>query len=120
MAKAKTAEKADKDKKVPERAKLEDIEQIVVKLGKEGNTPSQIGIILRDKYGVPKMKILGKKITQILEENKVTHKDDFKFIEEKISKIESHHNQNKQDKRSEREIVRYVSLKKKLGIIKNR
>ena len=115
MVKAKTTEKADTEKKTPERAKIEDIEQVVIDLGKKGNTPSQIGMILRDKYGVAKIKLLGKKISKILKENKIEHKDDFKFVEEKMKRIETHFNQNKQDKRAKRDIVKYVSLKKKLS-----
>lgn len=49
------------------RYKPEEIEALVVKLSKEGNTTSQIGLILRDSYGIPDTKTLtGKKITQIL------------------------------------------------------
>lgn len=46
----------------------EEVESFVVKLAKEGEPPSVIGVTLRDKHGVPLAKpIVGKKITQILE-----------------------------------------------------
>lgn len=108
------AKKPEKEKKTPERAKVEDVTQIVVDLGRKGNTPSQIGIILKEKYGVPKAKLLGKKVTKILRENNIEYKDDLNFIEDKLKKIETHIGQNKQDKKSKREIVKYVSLKKRL------
>ncbi|MEM2376962.1 MAG: 30S ribosomal protein S15, partial [Candidatus Korarchaeum sp.] len=55
--------------------KKEEIEELVVKLGRRGIPPSQIGMILRDEYGVPLVKrISGKKITEILEENGVAPK----------------------------------------------
>lgn len=42
----------------------------IIELGKAGQTPSTIGVILRDQYGVPLVKsILGKSITQVLAEN---------------------------------------------------
>lgn len=42
----------------------------IIELGKSGQTPSIIGVILRDQYGVPLVKsILGKSITQVLAEN---------------------------------------------------
>ncbi|MDD3263499.1 MAG: 30S ribosomal protein S15 [Candidatus Nanoarchaeia archaeon] len=45
------------------------IEHLILKLAKEGNSASQIGMILRDSYGIPDVRmILGKKITKILEE----------------------------------------------------
>ena len=34
----------------------EEIEDLIVKLHKEGNSSSEIGIILRDQYGVPSVK----------------------------------------------------------------
>ncbi|MDI6738377.1 MAG: 30S ribosomal protein S15 [Nanoarchaeota archaeon] len=51
--------------------KPKEIEQLVVKLSKTELTPSQIGLALRDTYGVPSVKALTeKKIIQILKENK--------------------------------------------------
>ncbi|MBC7119337.1 MAG: 30S ribosomal protein S15, partial [Methanobacteriaceae archaeon] len=31
----------------------EEIEELIIKLYKEGNPPSKIGIILRDQHGIP-------------------------------------------------------------------
>jgi len=48
----------------------EEVEELVVKLAKEGHQPSMIGLILRDQHGVPLTKaITGKTVTQILDEN---------------------------------------------------
>lgn len=48
----------------------EEIEELIVKLHKEGQSTSQIGITLRDQYGIPSTKIvMGEKITDILEKN---------------------------------------------------
>lgn len=45
----------------------EEIEALVIKLAKEGNTASRIGTILRDQYSIPLVKpIAGKSITQIM------------------------------------------------------
>ncbi|MEM2135331.1 MAG: 30S ribosomal protein S15 [Candidatus Jordarchaeaceae archaeon] len=42
----------------------------IIELGKAGQPPSMIGLILRDQYGVPLVKaIIGKSITQVLAEN---------------------------------------------------
>jgi len=41
----------------------------VVKLAKEGRSPTEIGEILRDQHGIPLVKsLVGKSITEILEE----------------------------------------------------
>lgn len=49
-----------------------EIVDLIVKLSKEGNSPSKIGVILRDQYGIPDVQqVTKKKLTQILLENKV-------------------------------------------------
>ena len=46
------------------------IEEKIVKLAEEGKPPSLIGILLRDGYGVPDIKVAtGKKLSKILEEH---------------------------------------------------
>ncbi len=49
--------------------KPKEVEKMVVELSSEGNTTSQIGIVLRDMHGVPSVKLAtGKSISKILEE----------------------------------------------------
>ena len=56
-----------KTKKVWLRYSNEEVEQLIVKLSKQGYTQSKIGTILRDTYGVPDVRtILNKKIGKIL------------------------------------------------------
>ncbi|MGM0510127.1 MAG: 30S ribosomal protein S15 [Thermoplasmatota archaeon] len=48
----------------------DEIEDVVVKLYQDGKSTSEIGVALRDQYGVPNVKLAtGKKVTEILEEN---------------------------------------------------
>jgi len=50
----------------------DEIVRIIIDLAKAGKNSSQIGMILRDQYGVPDVEALTKKkITQILKENKL-------------------------------------------------
>ena len=109
-----TTKKTTKKPASEERDKAENIEKIVVDLGKKGVPPAKIGLILRDKHEVYQIKHLGKKITQILKENKIEYETDLDTINKKITKIETHYQKNKQDKRSKREIVRFIGLRKKL------
>jgi len=47
----------------------DEIIELVVELAREGKSPSEIGGILRDQYGVPDVSLVtGKKMSQILEE----------------------------------------------------
>ncbi len=56
-----------------ERYKNKEIELLIIKLAKEGKTPSQIGMLLRDSYGIPSVKALSEKsITSILSEKKLS------------------------------------------------
>ena len=48
------------------------VEQLIIKLAKSEKTTSEIGIILRDTYGIPSVRsVTGKKVTKILKENKL-------------------------------------------------
>jgi len=101
-------------KKTPERAKVEDVEKIVADLGKKGETPSKIGIILKEKYGIQKTSVLGKKITKILREKNHKYDTDLDNINKRLKKLEAHFEKNRQDQRAKREIVRFIGLRKKL------
>lgn len=49
-----------------------EIEDLIVKHAKDGAGSAKIGLILRDQYGVPDVKLAtGKTITQIMEDNNV-------------------------------------------------
>ena len=50
-----------------------EVEKLIIKYAKEGNTASKTGLILRDKYGITDAKtMLKKSITTVLETNKLT------------------------------------------------
>ena len=49
-----------------------EIEDIIVKMAKDGNNSARIGLVLRDQYGVPDVKLAtGKTITAIMKEKGV-------------------------------------------------
>ena len=69
-ARGKSKSKRPLDKKQPSwvRYKPKEVEMLVVKMAKEGMSPSKIGLVLRDSYGVPDAKqVLKKTITKIFE-----------------------------------------------------
>jgi small subunit ribosomal protein S15 len=83
--------------------KKKDVEDLVVKLAKEGNTSSKIGMILRDRYGIPDVKaITGKSITEIMKENKLYPQfpEDLLSLFRKAVKLREHLEKNKADKHS--------------------
>lgn len=95
------------NKSVPSwlRYKGKEIELLVVKLAKEGLTPSQIGMHLRDTYGVPDIKLVAdKSITKILAEKKLEGElpEDLMAVIRKSVSITKHLEENKQDKTAKR------------------
>jgi small subunit ribosomal protein S15 len=90
------------------KIKPAELQKIVVDLSKEGNTPAKIGLILRDKHGIPKTKLLGKKITQLLKEAGEEVKPESKFVEERIEKIKSHLTKNKHDYSASRALTKQL------------
>ena len=72
--KGKSGSKRPLDKKQPSwvRHKAKEVEMLIVKMAKEGMTPSKIGLALRDSYGIPDVKqVLKKPITKFLQEKEL-------------------------------------------------
>ncbi len=77
-----------------------EVEQLIVKLGKNDKSASEIGLILRDTYGIPSVKILtGKKIQKILDEHKLTKDipEDLMNLIRISVKLRNHMGNNKHD-----------------------
>ncbi len=102
-AKGKAGSKKPIRRAVPSwgRYGAKEVEMLIYKLHKEGQTPSQIGLHLRDVYGIPDVKILCKKsITQVLADKKVLNPlpEDLMALIKKLTLIRKHLDENKQDK----------------------
>jgi len=83
----------------------EEVEELIVKLAKDGKTPSQIGLILRDQYGVPDVRpILGSKLTKVLEKNKLglSLPEDLQALINKAVALRVHLDKNTRDKHNRR------------------
>ena len=51
----------------------DEVEKLIVKLSKSGKKQSEIGMILRDSYGIPDVRVvLDKKLGKVIEENDLT------------------------------------------------
>lgn len=97
------------------KMKPEEIEKEIISLAKEGNTPAKIGLIMRDKHAVPKVKdITGKKLVKILKDNKIDFKDDAKQTEEKILYLEKHIRSNKHDRPAAKALTKQLWARRSL------
>ncbi|MCK4669764.1 MAG: 30S ribosomal protein S15 [Nanoarchaeota archaeon] len=107
--------------------KQKEMEMLVVKLAKQGMASSQIGLHLRDAYGVPSVKaITGKKVNSILKEKKIAKKlpEDFISLIEKAIAIRKHISTSKRDQTAKRgltltesKIKRLMKYYKRTGVL---
>ncbi len=77
----------------------EEMKKLILELS-ERNQPAQIGLILRDQYGVPTTKVFGKKLSAYLKEAGKNEFFEVKNIERKVDKIKEHMKNNGQDKKA--------------------
>lgn len=100
------------------------VEQLVVKLSKAGKSAAEIGLILRDTYGIPDVKgITKKRIGDILKENNLTPNlpYDLKALIMKDISIMKHLETNKHDMSAQRGLILTESKIKRLaGYYKNK
>ena len=88
------------------KTKPKELEKLVVDLAKKGNSPEKIGLILRDEHGIPKAKLIGKKISQILKESKVKMPSEKEKINKNIEVLRSHISKNKHDYPAQRSLTK--------------
>jgi len=83
----------------------EEIEEIILKLRKEGKSTSVIGVILRDQYGIPDVKaVTGMKITHVLEKHDQgeEYPEDLMNLIRKAVNIRDHLKENPKDLHTKR------------------
>jgi small subunit ribosomal protein S15 len=100
---------------------------IILKLAKEGVTPSRIGQTLRDEYGVPLAKtLLGKSIGAVLTEGKAAPKlpQDIQDLIDRALRVQKHLQSHKSDRKNvhsleliEAKIYRLSKYYKERGIL---
>ncbi len=87
------------------RYKPKEVELLIAKLAKEGKSTAQIGILLRDTYGIPSILALcGKSISAILKEKKLLPDipEDLTALFKKYASIVKHLEANKHDETAAR------------------
>ena len=96
----------------------EEIEEFIVKFKREGKTASQIGVILRDQYGIPSVKeVTGEKITQILRRNGQAEEypEDLMNLIRRAVNIRDHLEENPKDLHGKRGLTIIESRIRRLG-----
>jgi small subunit ribosomal protein S15 len=83
------------------------IEKVIVDLSKEGVSTARIGLVLRDRYGVPDVKLAtGKRIGQIVKEKGLegTIPEDLKNLMVKALGLRKHLAENRKDVHNKRQM----------------
>ena len=89
-----------------------EVEAIILKLANQGLTAEKIGLVLRDQYGIPDVRLFNLKIKKVLKDK--FEEPTTKNLENKLQKVIKHYEKNKQDKRAERSlIITKAKLKKR-------
>ena len=84
-----------------------EVENKVIELAKEGYQPSVIGMILRDQYAVPSVKVAtGNSITEILEKHglKPEIPEDLRSLIIKAIRVKKHLDEHKKDMSNKRSL----------------
>ena len=99
--------------------KANEVEKLIVSMVKEeGISSSKVGLILRDQYAIPSVKILcGKNISKILEENKLTSNtpEDLKSLVAKVLALKKHLANNPRDTHNKRGLILLQSKIRRLS-----
>jgi small subunit ribosomal protein S15 len=96
----------------------EEIEEFILKFTREGKSPSEIGVILRDQYGVPSVKdVTGEKITAILKKNEQAQEypEDIMNLIKRAVNIRDHLKENPKDLHTKRGLTIIESRIRRLG-----
>lgn len=107
--------------------KGKEVERLVIKLRNEGKEASEIGMILRDQYGIPSVKTAtGKTVMTILKENNLLLKipEDLLCLLKRSVNLKEHMGKNRKDYTSKhglelleskiRRLIKYYVRNKKL------
>jgi len=88
------------------KTKPADLEKIVVELYKKGESTAKIGLVLRDKHGIPKAKLLGKRISEILTAANVPLRSEKEPIQKRIDVLNKHIEKNKHDQSARKKLAK--------------
>ncbi|GFO96260.1 SSU ribosomal protein S13e [groundwater metagenome] len=125
MARMHTRRKGQAGSKKPHRTEpvkwsntnKDEIEKTILQLADQGKSSSEIGMSLRDRYGIPDVTLVtGKKMVAILKDNKHAPKvpEDIRNLIVKVLDIKKHLDKNPKDVHNKRSLNNMVSKIRRL------
>ena len=100
-----------------EKITKEEIEKLIIELGKSGMTSEKIGLILKKEHNVKVRKFLGKRISNLLKKNNININPDIENIKKSLEKLKKHLSKNKQDQPGKRALIKKEAKLRKLQSI---
>ena len=108
-------------KKPTEKIKLdwlmydkEEIEKLILKLAKEGETNAKIGIILRDQYGIPDIRQFGLRVSKIAPTQKEVPEDMYNLMVKAVN-LHKHMDTSRKDNKAKHGLELMESKIRRLG-----
>ena len=101
--------KKEIEKPVWLKMKEEDVKKIIAEVAEKYKQPAQIGLVLRDQYGIPTTKIYGKKLAKYLEELGIESSKELENSEKKVGRMKEHLKKNITDRRSKHKLQKAQS-----------
>jgi len=96
------------------KMKPAELEKIIIDLHNSDVSPAKIGLILRDKHGIPKTKLITKNVKKILDENKLPYLTEKTMAQDKINSLNVHILAHKHDYTAKRSLSKSLWAVKKL------
>jgi small subunit ribosomal protein S15 len=90
------------------KMKEPEMKKVIAELA-EKHSPSQIGLVLRDQYGIPTTKVFGKKLKAYLTELGIERNEDLENAEKKVDKMKEHLKTNITDRKAKHKLQRAQS-----------
>ncbi len=78
--------------------------KVIIKQLAEKYQPAQLGLILRDQYGIPTTKMYGKKLGEYLKEIGFEKNPDRENAEKKLERLQEHFKNNMTDKKAKHKL----------------
>ncbi len=85
------------------KMKEPELKKVILELS-EKHSPSQIGFVLRDQYGIPTTKVFGKKLKEYLTELGIEVNEDLENAEKKVTNMKEHLKNNITDRHAKHKL----------------
>jgi len=90
------------------KMKEPELKKIIAELT-EKHSPSKVGLILRDQYGIPTTKVFGKKLKAYLKELGIETNEDLENAQKKVDNLKEHLKSNITDKSAKHKLQKAQS-----------